>query len=73
MKIKDYKPNSEEEAIGWLLEESAEVIVAIGRCMRFGIENVHERRPNREWLMAEIGDLKKAIVEAEVWLDRGKG
>jgi hypothetical protein len=68
MKIKDYKPTTEMEAIGWLLEECMEVGIEIGRCMRFGLDTIHEGRSNREILYAEVGDLLKAINEADLWM-----
>jgi len=72
MKIKNYRPKSELEAVGWLMEESVEVIQAIARSFRFGMETVHEGRSNRQILLDEIGDLKRSIIEAEVWLDIGE-
>jgi hypothetical protein len=68
MKIKDYKPHTRIEAIGWLLEESNEVVLAIARCFRFGADNVHEGRTNIQILKDEIADLSKAIESAQPFL-----
>jgi hypothetical protein len=70
MKIKDYHPKTEEEAVGWLMEEACEVVISIGRCMRFGIENVHEGRTNRDILLDEMNDLRNALFESETWIAR---
>jgi hypothetical protein len=70
MKIKDYKPKNEEESIGWLMEEAREVILEIGRCMRFGYDNVHEGRTNRHILLDEMDDLRYALDEATRWLEK---
>jgi len=70
VKIKDYKPKSEAEAVGWLMEEACEVVLSIGRCMRFGIETIHEGRSNRQILLDEMDDLRNALFETETWVAR---
>jgi hypothetical protein len=70
VKIKDYKPKSEVEAVGWLMEEACEVVIAIGRCMRFGIDNMHEGRSNRQILLDEMNDLRNSLFESETWIAR---
>lgn len=72
MKIKNYQPQNEEEAVGWLMEECCEVVISIGRCMRFGVENVHEGRTNRQILLDELDDLSKAWAESQLWLRKIK-
>lgn len=79
MKIKGYKPENEGEAIGWLLEECMEVGIAIGRCLRFNPDNIHEGLSNRQHLMDELDDLAVAMHEArqylkesDLWSDMGK-
>lgn len=51
--------NKEREVMNILLEECAEVIQAISKCHRFGIENYKPGKPktNREHLEEELGDL----------------
>lgn len=49
----------EHEVMNILSEECAEVIQAISKCHRFGIDNVKPGKPktNREHLEEELGDL----------------
>ena len=48
-----------QEVMSILAEECAEVIQAISKCQRFGMENLKPGKPksNREHLEEEIGDL----------------
>lgn len=68
MKIKDYKPKDEGEAIGWLLEECLETGIAIGKCLRFGPDNKYEGLTNRQHLMDELDDLETALHETRLHL-----
>jgi len=51
--------NKEHEVMNILSEECAEVIQAISKCHRFGIDNIKPGKPktNREHLEEELGDL----------------
>lgn len=51
------------EILDILQEECAEVIQAISKCRRFGIDNVHEKsgKTQREALVQEIGDVSLLI------------
>jgi hypothetical protein len=54
-----------------LAEEAGEVIAAVGKTLRFGLESENPELPdkvrekNRVWLKREIQDLKKAIAKVE--------
>ena len=48
----------EREILGILQEECAEVIQAVSKCVRFGIDNSHKSgSTQRENLSMEVGDL----------------
>lgn len=51
--------NNEHEVMNILSEECAEVIQAISKCHRFGMDNYKPGKPktNREHLEEELGDL----------------
>lgn len=49
--------NSQIEILDIAQEEAAEVIVAISKVSRFGLETVHKGRNNRAHLEEEAGDL----------------
>ena len=59
--------NKTDEALLILSEECAEVVQAISKCQRFGIDNYKPGKPksNREHLETEIGDLVAMIVILE--------
>ena len=48
---------NKNEAMRITQEECAEVIQAISKVFRFGIDGVHEGKTNRESLTEEVGDL----------------
>jgi NTP pyrophosphatase (non-canonical NTP hydrolase) len=60
----------EREVMNILSEECAEVIQAISKCHRFGMDNVKPGKPktNREHLEEEIGDL---LAMVDIMLDHG--
>ena len=66
MKMK-YKPETRIQKIGYLVEECGEVITAIGKTIRWGLDSynpelsANERETNREWVLRELKDLKRAI------------
>lgn len=53
----------EKEVLDILQEECAEVIQAVSKCYRFGLDNVKPGKPktNREHLAEELGDLQAMI------------
>ena len=55
--------NREREVMNILSEECAEVIQAISKCHRFGLDNYKPSKPktNREHLEEELGDLLAMI------------
>lgn len=59
--------DQEREVMNILSEECAEVIQAISKCHRFGLDNVKPGKPktNRDHLEEEIGDLLAMIVILE--------
>lgn len=62
--------NKEHEIMNILSEECAEVIQAISKCHRFGMNNLKPGKPktNREHLEEEIGDL---LAMVDIMLDKG--
>jgi hypothetical protein len=72
MKLENWEPAGESEAIAWLIEEAQEAILMAARSLRFGIDNIHEQRPNREYLLDEIDDLLRAARVAKHWLEKGR-
>lgn len=68
--MKDYKPtmySSAEKKMGYLVEECGEVLQAVGKSQRWGLESVNPELPpeqqetNRKWLLRELKDLEHAI------------
>jgi NTP pyrophosphatase (non-canonical NTP hydrolase) len=67
----DKMKEQEREVMNILSEECAEVIQAISKCHRFGMDNVKPGKPktNREHLEEELGDLLAMVdilLEMEV-------
>ena len=62
--------NQEEEVMAILGEECAEVIQAISKCNRFGMDNSKPGKPktNRQHLEEEIGDL---VAMVDIMMDLG--
>ena len=63
----EYEPTTPETRLDYLSEEAGEVISAIGKIGRFGLEKINptlppeKRRTNREALLAEMYQLEGAI------------
>lgn len=62
-----YLPKSQEQRLGYLVEECGEVMAAVGKALRWGLESVNPELPperqetNREWILRELRDLDLAI------------
>ena len=69
----DYEPRSLVEKLGYLIEEAGEVQKAAGKLLRFGPESfdprllVTERVTNRDSLLNECRDMRRAIAWFERW------
>jgi NTP pyrophosphatase (non-canonical NTP hydrolase) len=51
----------EKEVLLITQEECAEVVQAISKCFRFGLEDTYNGKTNRESLVLELGDLQCMI------------
>lgn len=66
-----YRPRTQEQKLGYLVEECGEVMAAVGKTIRWGLSSynpeipVKERETNRQWILRELQDLKQAIKMAE--------
>ena len=62
-----YKPVTEKEKLGYLVEECGEVLAAAGKTLRWGSDSVNpelptsEQETNEDWLLRELHDLQHAI------------
>jgi len=67
-----YMPKTDLQVLGYLVEECGEVLTAAGKTIRWGLDSYNpelppeEREANRDWLMRELHDLKRAIGLVEV-------
>jgi NTP pyrophosphatase (non-canonical NTP hydrolase) len=77
-----YRPKTVDEKLGLLVEECGEVLAAVGKTQRWGLESYnpelprHERETNREWILRELHDLERAmrlVREALLVGDEGAG
>ena len=68
---KCYKPITEEQKLGYLVEECGEVLAALGKSLRWGLDSFNpevseqEQELNRSWIARELKDLKRAIKFVE--------
>lgn len=70
----EYKPITENQKLGYLIEECGELIHALGKTIRWGLDTYNpelpevDRETNRMWILREIKDVKRAIkyVEEEI-------
>lgn len=59
-----YIRNDINSCLAHLVEECGEVVSAVGKSQRFGLESVNpelpeeERETNRDWLLRELDDLE---------------
>lgn len=67
----EYKPKTTKQKLGYLFEECGEVLSAIGKSQRWGLDSVNPELPpskqitNGKWIQRELKDLKRAIQLAE--------
>lgn len=52
---------SQIERLALLAEECGEVVQAVSKILRFGLDSTHNQRSNRTRLETELGDLQVAI------------
>lgn len=70
-----YKPQTEKQKLGYLVEECGEVMAAVGKTLRWGLASSNPELPkdkqetNREWILRELKDLKEAIIIVEETLE----
>jgi hypothetical protein len=69
-----YLPMMLPNKLAQLAEEAGEVVAAVGKTLRFGLDSENPELPdgirekNRVWLKRELEDLKKAIAKVEEFL-----
>jgi NTP pyrophosphatase (non-canonical NTP hydrolase)/predicted RNase H-like HicB family nuclease len=62
-----YFPRTIEQVLGYFTEECGEVLSAIGKTQRWGLESVNpeldepDQETNRDWILRELVDLEAAI------------
>jgi len=62
-----YEPKTLEQKLGYLVEECGEVLAAVGKTQRWGLQSVNpelppeEQETNQEWLLRELTDLTRAV------------
>lgn len=69
-----YKPTNEQQYLGYLVEECGEVMSAVGKSQRWGLESFNPEIPEDdaekifEWILRELKDLRRAIKFVEFHL-----
>lgn len=62
-----YEPKTLEQIIGYVVEECGEVVSAIGKSLRWGLDSVNpelpkeEQETNSDWILRELDDLEDGI------------
>jgi NTP pyrophosphatase (non-canonical NTP hydrolase) len=74
----EYMPRTIDQKLGYLVEECGEVLAAVGKTQRWGLESVNpepgaSRETNREWILRELGDLERAVYLVRRALDGSMG
>lgn len=65
---------TQTQKIGWFIEESGEVLSAVGKIIRWGVDSYNpelppeERETNREWALRELADLEVATIKMKMSL-----
>ncbi len=62
-----YFPVTMEQKLGYLVEECGEVLAAVGKTQRWGLESFNpepgaSKETNREWILREMTDLENACA-----------
>jgi NTP pyrophosphatase (non-canonical NTP hydrolase) len=71
-----YRPRNIDQALGYLVEECGEVMAAVGKTQRWGLDSVNpelppkEQEDNGDWVIRELDDLEAAISIAREFLAR---
>ena len=66
-----YYPQTLTAKLGYVAEECGEVLAAVGKTIRWGVDSVNPELPllkqesNRAWVLRELQDLKNAIAILE--------
>jgi NTP pyrophosphatase (non-canonical NTP hydrolase) len=64
----EYEPKSEQQILGYLVEECGEVLHAAGKSLRWGLDSSNPEIPeaaretNEIWLRRELDDLRGALA-----------
>lgn len=72
-----YLPTTTAGKMGRLVEECGEVLAAVGKAQRWGLESVNpelqitEQESNRDWVLREIDDLIDAAFAVKEELSKG--
>jgi NTP pyrophosphatase (non-canonical NTP hydrolase) len=67
-----YEPGTLEQRLGYLVEECGEVLHAVGKTQRWGLESYNpdmplgQRESNGDWILRELRDLEAAIARVRV-------
>lgn len=69
---KIYEPKTVKQKLGYLVEECGEVLAAVGKSNRWGLDSWNPNIPltasperNRDWIKRELKDLRRAIRYVE--------
>jgi NTP pyrophosphatase (non-canonical NTP hydrolase) len=63
-----YKPQTTDQKLGYLVEECGEVLAAVGKTQRWGLDSTNpeipesEQETNRDWILRELDDLENAVT-----------
>ena len=73
-----YYPVSIDQKLGYLVEECGEVLAAVGKTQRWGLDSFNpepgaSRETNREWILRELHDLEEACAIVRKALDGSMG
>ena len=63
----EYEPKTQSQKIGYLIEECGELLAAVGKTIRWGLDSCNpelppeERETNRQWVLRELDDVRRAV------------
>jgi len=66
-----YEPKTVGQQLGYLVEECGEVLAAVGKTQRWGLDSYNpelppdQRETNRDWILRELRDLQNAISRVQ--------